>query len=145
MKGITFLFLLSLATGSLGAQSILGTWQLTKQTSCLEQNIDENEEGVEGLIADMSSMSSRTPKVIEFKDDNTGKESIRIIDSRKSSGTSSFLYKYDGNNLYILDKRSRTIKGAYTVETLTADSLIFSNTTRPCETRVFVKIKGGKD
>jgi hypothetical protein len=51
------------------------------------------------------------------------------------------LYKYTGDALYILDKRSQTIIETFTIEQLSADSLIISNSARACETKVFVKIQ----
>lgn len=138
---VLILFLTMLSPIFLCAQSITGSWQQTKETTCMEETMESLDEDFSELKDDMKSMSSRTPQVIEFKDNNTGVESVRIIDTRKSSGKSSFLYKLEKNNLYILDKKSQTIKGAYTVEKLSSDSLILSNSSRPCETRVFVRIK----
>ena len=126
----------------LQAQSLLGSWQLMKETSCIESEMPANDADIENLKQDMTSMASgRTPKVITFKENHAGTENIRIIDTKKSDRASNFLYKFDGTNLYILDKKSQTIKTSYTVEKLSGDSLVISNTPRPCETKVFIRIK----
>lgn len=121
------------------SQSIVGTWQLMKQSNCLEGNMESTE--VNELLSDRSTLSSTTHQVMEFKDNKTGEETIRTPDKRKGTTSSNFMYKHDGDNLYILNKKSQTITASYTIEGLTADSLIFSNSQRPCETKVFVRIK----
>jgi hypothetical protein len=42
--------------------------------------------------------------------------------------------------LLILDKKSQTISESYLVDKFTADSLIVSNASRPCDTKIFLKI-----
>lgn len=124
------------------AQSIVGKWQLIKQTSCLDENLNTNEEtGVEEVIDDMKSMSGATPQIIQFKEKNVAEESTRIISKRKSYNSKSLLYKFSGDALHFLDKKSRTILESFTVEKFEADSLIISNASRACETKIFVRIK----
>lgn len=124
------------------AQSIVGRWQLVKQSQCVDDLLGEEEdEETQSLIEDMKGMSGTTPQVIEFRDNHTGQESTKIISKKKSYNSKSFLYRYDENGLYFLDKKSRTIIEGFTVEKLAADSLIISNTQRACETKVFVRIK----
>lgn len=124
------------------AQSIIGKWQLVKQTSCLDENLDTNEEtGVEEVIDDMKSMSGATPQIIQFKDKNVAEESTRIVSKSKSYNSKSLLYKFSGDALHFLDKKSRTILESFTVEKFEADSLIISNASRACETKIFVRIK----
>lgn len=140
MKVVLLLALMFITVFTGYSQSIVGTWQLMQQTSCMDDDLEEDE-GTEALVKDMKSMSSRTPRVIQFKENNSGEESIRMLDKRKASGTTSFLYKFNGTSLYILDKKSHTIKSTYEIEKITTDSLIFSNTARACEIRVFARIK----
>jgi hypothetical protein len=123
------------------SQSIVGTWQLTKQSNCMTDELDpDNDE--EELLLDMSAMANRDiPLTIEFKDNNTVEENMHTINSKKKTKYKSFLFKFDGDNLYILDKKSQTISVAYTIDRLSADSLIYSNASRPCETKVFVRLK----
>jgi hypothetical protein len=117
----------------------VGTWQLISQTSCMENELEEDDDTDE-LVADMKSRSGGTSSVIEFKDNNMGSESIKMIETRKSSKSSNFMYKVDGDILYLLDKKSHLLIGSYDIERLTTDSLIFSNAKRACETRIFAKI-----
>jgi len=120
------------------AQSIVGKWQLARQTSCIEDELSGGEES--DLIDDMKSRSGADIQVIQFKDNNSAEENTKIINSRKSYNSKALLYKFTGDALYILDKRSKTIIEAFTVEQISADSLIISNSARACETKVFVKI-----
>ncbi|HYF66559.1 MAG TPA: hypothetical protein VD884_00420 [Ohtaekwangia sp.] len=120
--------------------SIVGKWQLVKQTSCIEDEISMDEES-EALISDMKTRGKRTSQIIEFKDNNNAEESTKIINQRKSYNSKGMLYKFDGTSLYMLDKRSRTIIETFVVEKFSSDSLILSNSARACETKVFIKIK----
>ena len=144
MKSTLFIIIFAFILSTSYAQSLVGTWQLVKQTTCLSEEVGGEDPETEELIADMQSNSSGTNSVIRFKDQTSGEENVRIIDSKKSTRLNSFLYKFDGNNIYFLDKKSKLLLGSYTVENFTADSLIFSNAARPCETKVFVKISDKK-
>jgi hypothetical protein len=93
------------------------------------------------LITDMKGMSGSTPQVLTLKEKNEGEENTKIIDKKKSYNSKSFLYKFDGESIYFLDKKSRTIIESFVVEKLATDSLIISNSSRACETRIFVRIK----
>lgn len=133
--------LLYLATVTCQAQSIVGKWQLMKQTSCLEDEISVDEMGMEEVLTDMKSMSGSTPQTMTLKNNNSGEESTKIINRRKSYNSKSFLYKHSGDALHFLDKKSRTIIESFTIEKLAGDSLIISNAARVCETKVFIRIK----
>jgi len=139
----TFIFMMVLVSGSLlcQGQSIVGRWQLVKQSNCVESELGEDGEEVEQLVEDMKGMSGTEPQVLQFKDNNTGEENTKIINKRKSYNSKSFLYRYNEGSLYILDKKSRTIIEGFTVEKLEGDSLIISNVSRACETKVFVRLK----
>lgn len=136
-----FLCFISLSATLGQSQSIIGNWQLVKQTSCLEDNIELNDDGVEEVLSDMKSMSGPLPQVIKLKEKNLAEESTKIVSRKKSYNSKSFLYKFDGQSIYFLDKKSRTIIEAYRVEKFEGDSLIISNAARACETKVFLKIK----
>ena len=124
------------------SQSIVGTWQLTKQSTCISDELTPDTADEEELLMDMSLMSNRDiPLTIEFKDNNSGTENLHTLNSRKKSKYKNFLFKFDGDKLYILDKKSQTISEAYMIDQLTGDSLIYSNVSRPCETKVFVRLK----
>jgi hypothetical protein len=139
MKIMMLAFLL-LTFYSSNSQSIVGKWQLAKETSCLDEDVQVQGEEEE-LVKQMKSMSNPSTSVIHFKENNTVEESTRIVNSRKTYNSKTLLYKFSEQNLFVLDKKSHTIIESFTVEKLSADSLIISNTSRPCETKVFLKIK----
>lgn len=125
----------------LQAQSIIGSWQLVRETNCVEEHITADNDYVQNLTNDMKAMSSPTPQVVTFKEKAQGEESTRILTRKKPSNKKSFLYRFDGERLMILDKRSQTITENFTVEQFSADSLIVSSASRPCDTKVFVRLK----
>jgi hypothetical protein len=132
---------------TLSAQSgsILGTWQLVKQGSCLDESpTADQEESLENLRSQMHSRTPATAQVVSFKKNSTGNESSRILNTDKTSNPKKFYYKFNGKMLLILDKKSQTISDSYIVDKFTADSLIVSNSARPCETRIFIKIREEK-
>ncbi|MBA4054277.1 MAG: hypothetical protein C0490_06160 [Marivirga sp.] len=142
MKTLITIFLIVCASSFCSAQSIVGRWQLVKQSSCVEDELgEEDDPEIQALVEDMKGMSGASPQILEFKENNTGQESTKIISKKKSYNSKSFLYRYDGDGLYFLDKKSRTIIEGFTVEKLESDSLIISNSTRVCETKVFVRVK----
>lgn len=139
----TFIFITVLSSGFLfcRAQSIVGRWQLIKQSNCVESEIGAEDPGVKEMTEDMKGLSGAAPQVIEFKTNQTGEENTKIINKKKSYNSKSFMYRYSEGSLYILDKRSRTIIDGFTVEKLEGDSLIISNASRACDTKVFVRLK----
>jgi len=141
MKTIAYLLALVSLTMVCQAQSIVGRWQLVKESSCVEDELSPDDAETDDLINDMKSMSGAAPQVLEFKDNNSGRESTKIISRKKSYNSKGFLYRLDGDGLYFLDKKSRTIIEGFTVEKLESDSLIISNSVRVCETKIFVRIK----
>lgn len=141
MKTIACLLIFSALAMVCQAQSIVGRWQLVKESTCVEDELSPDDVETEELINDMKSLSGATPQVLEFKDNNTGHESTKIISRKKSYNSKGFLYRLDGEGLYFLDKKSRTIIEGFTVEKLESDSLIITNSSRVCETKIFVRIK----
>lgn len=141
MKTIT-MFLLFISVSVYGQTvSIVGHWQLVKQSNCVEEELGGEEAETQELIEDMKGMSGKTPQVLEFRDNNTVHESTKIVSKRKSYNSKSMLYRMNEDGLYFLDKKSRTIIESFTIEKLGSDSLIISNSARVCETRIFVRIK----
>jgi hypothetical protein len=128
---------------TVNAQSILGSWQLTKQTTCLASEIKMTD-GEDSLLTDMKSRSGASPQIVKFKDKGAGEESTRILNKSKYADRKNFLYRYDGETLHILDKRSRTLIESYLVDKISTDSLIVSSSSRPCETKIFLKIRDPK-
>lgn len=126
------------------AQSILGTWQLVKEISCMENGLNTEPDSVSSLIMEMKEMASATPQIIQFKEKGVGEENMRILNKRKSANSRNFLYKMNGETLLILDKKSQTISESYTVDKISRDSLVISNSSRPCDIKFLVKIKEPK-
>ena len=139
MKTILTIFCLCLSA-TLYSQSLVGEWQLIKQSTCMEQKLPAVSDSTQDLINDMKSRSTATASTVTFKDNQSGEESTRILNSRKNGYSKNFLYKFDGESLMVLDKRSRTITDNFIVEKFSADSLILANASRPCETKIFLKI-----
>lgn len=123
-------------TASAQPGNIVGSWKLVKQSTCLEQaaNGDDAQQSMQS--------TSASGQVVTFKDNASGEESSPLLNSAKTSNARKFYYKFNGDMLLILDKKSQTISDSYMVDKFTADSLIISNSSRPCETRIFVKING---
>ena len=141
MKSIPFILLFIAVTIGVSGQSLIGDWQLVKQSNCLEREMNASADSSQQLVDDMKNMSSASPLVVKFKDKMAGEESMRILTKRKAANSKNFLYRFDGEMLVILDKKSRTITDSFLVEKFAADSLVISNVSRPCETRIFIKIK----
>ncbi|HYG02498.1 MAG TPA: hypothetical protein VD927_08630 [Chryseosolibacter sp.] len=141
---IGLIILLNSFPESLKAQNIIGSWQLVKQTNCISDEIEAESDDEAELVAEMKSMSGPAAKVVQFKKKGMGEESTRILNRKRSASPRNFLYRFDGETLMILDKRSQTLTHTYSVERFSGDSLIVSNANRPCETRIFLKIKDGK-
>jgi hypothetical protein len=125
------------------AQSILGTWQLTKQTTCLASEIKMTD-GQDSLLTEMKSRSGASAQIVKFKDKGAGEESVRILNKSKYADGKNFLYRFDGEALHILDKKSRTLIESYRIDKISKDSLIVSSASRPCETKIFLKIRDPK-
>ena len=138
---ISFLtgFILSAHLRASGQEAnILGSWQLVKQGSCVEEVANSQDDAAAELRKEMGANASA--QIVSFKGNSTGEESTRILNSTKTANTKKFYYKFNGEMLLILDKKSQTISDSYLVDKFTSDSLIISNASRPCEIRIFVKI-----
>ena len=107
----------------------------------MEEKISASSIEEADMADEMSGMSAATPQIVTFKEKLSGEESTRILNRKKSSKNKSFLYKFTGETLLILDKKSQTITANYLVDKFTADSLIISNASRPCETKIFLRLK----
>lgn len=133
-----------LATSANGQPSkIIGSWQLVKQGNCMDEPATQEgqKESLEKLRKQTQSRTPATVQVVQFKKNLSGSESSRMLNMARNANPKKFYYKFNGNLLLILDKKSQTISDSYTIEKFTADSLIVSHAARPCETRIFVKIR----
>src|SRR5689334_5579980 len=104
MKKLILLLVLTGYTLLSQAQSIVGRWQLVKQSNCVEDEMGADDD-TQALVDDMASMSGAAPQILEFRDNNTGQESTKIISKKKSYNSKSFMYRYNENGLYFLDKK----------------------------------------
>ena len=119
--------------------NIVGNWRLVNQSSCVDETASEIEKSRSEIRRDTTE-APLAGQVVTFKDNATGEEPMRILNSAKAANSRKFYYKFNGDMLLILDKKSQIISDSYMVDKFTADSLIISNTSRPCETMIFVKI-----
>lgn len=136
-----FILIILVSATALHGQSIIGNWQLVKEGNCVEENMATDSDSVRNLVNEMKSMSSPFPQVVRFKEKQVGEETTRILNRKRGTNNKSFLYRFDGELLMILDKKSRTITDNFMVDKFSADSLIVSNVSRPCETKIFLRIK----
>jgi len=135
----TITLMLSFAFCLAKSQSLVGTWQITKQTNCLEIEVSDTTKTDPALMKEFESKSTRSPKVLIFRSDNSGEEGMKIPEKKKTSNTKKFLYKYDGSVIYILDKKSHLITKSLIVDTLTSDSLVYHTNGKNCETVFLVR------
>jgi len=136
-------FIVSVPFASSG-QTIFGTWQLVKESGCLDETASAQDDSLQDLRNEMHSQTPATPQIISFRDNATAEESTRILNSRRSANQKKFFYKFNGEMLLILDKKSQTISDSYLVDKFTADSLIISNASRPCEIKILLRIDGNQ-
>lgn len=137
-KLITLIYVVLSAPVCVRAQeSIVGSWQLVKQSSCVEEGA-----AIRQGAAELPSEGGSSPSgaIVTFKENASGEESIRILNSAKTGNAKKFYYKFAEDMLLILDKKTQMISDSYIVDKFSTDSLIISNASRPCETRIFVKI-----
>jgi hypothetical protein len=143
MRGLTSLCLITFIVCSRAVlaqtSNISGTWQLVRQSNCMDKSVSDDDDSAE-LRSDMHTRSNATERLVTFKDNSSGEESTRILNSKKTANNKKFFYKFNGEMLLILDKKTQTISDSYMVDKFTSDSLIISNASRPCETKIFVKI-----
>lgn len=119
---------------------IVGSWQLVTKSTCLEQESGVETDDAKRLRKNMHSQASASGQTVSFKSNMSGEESTRILNSGKVANQKKFYYKFNGEMLLILDKKTQTISDSYMVDKFSADSLVISNASRPCETIIFVKI-----
>ena len=137
----TFLLLLCLWTYTAWGQNLTGTWQVSHESQCMDQELGNPSETEEELEDAMQSLSGRTPKVLILKADMTGEWNWKTVGKRKSANKEKFLYRVSDGFLYILDKRSRLITDTFIIEMSTAESLIVFRKDRSCERYEMVRTK----
>lgn len=140
MKRI-FILIFSCSFSQLQSQAIVGTWQITRQTNCLEQEVSDTTRIDEKMLNDFSSRSTYATKVITFKTDNSGEEILRNPGKKRASTVKKFHYKAAGEHIYFLDKKSHLIVSGVTIETLTSDSLVYYTAGKECEKTFLIRAK----
>lgn len=138
-------FTLSLnAPVSAQTSDIVGSWRLVKKTNCQARAATADHAGKVQPASSNDGAVPATPQIVNFRDNATAEESARILNSNRTSRQKKFFYKFNGDMLLILDKKTQTITDNYLVDKFSGDSLIVSNKARPCEIKFFVKIKDGQ-
>jgi hypothetical protein len=140
MKWIAMIMTIA-APSLINGQTIVGEWQVTKQTNCLENEVSDTTKMDSSMMEAFSSSSTPTPKIISFRADNSGAESIKTLKKKHPVSKKKFHYKFDGQNIYILDKKSHLIVGGFIIETLTSDALVYYSEGKECEKTFLVRIK----
>ncbi len=143
MKMKTFIFLLALLVSqTVWAQALVGKWQLMKQTSCIESELDNpnQSEDMDELMAELNSRKNRTADVIQFKTNYKGEQSTSILGKRKDVNDKNFVYTITDKQLDILDPKSKTIIQSYIIEELTVSEMILADANRTCDKKYFKKL-----
>jgi hypothetical protein len=131
----TILFIISVLLGTSMAQSdpLLGVWELQNHTHC--------ESTKKTLLSESQRQQKNiSPYTLVFLKNNQVTETGKIISPQKSYSSKAILFRYDGERIFFLDKRSKTLLEDYTIEKLDETTLVISNSKFPCETRIFKRI-----
>ncbi|HTH55680.1 MAG TPA: hypothetical protein VL728_06510 [Cyclobacteriaceae bacterium] len=137
----TFVLALTLISGSLMAQSIQGTWQLTNSKTCFQADMKESETEKELTPMMGGTSASTVAKLIIFKKDGYGQEGVFSVGRKKGAEMESFKYHLNGQELSFMDKKSGMITRRVIVDELTDTSLKIHDAMKDCETKEFAKVK----
>lgn len=121
-------------------QTIVGTWQLTEEKPCVEQQMNLSETEKE-LLPSFGSSSSAVAKIIRFDPKGKGEEGIFTSGRRKGTDKEPFRYQLSGDELQFLDKKSGIIKERFVIDELTSVKLRFHKVGRDCEMRTFSRVE----
>lgn len=122
-------------------QSLVGKWQITGQTNCLEKELPDSVKSDDSFLEDFANQSTHSPVVMYFTDDGIAKRTIRLVGEKKPAETKEYRFSFDGKVIHLSDKKSKSLLTAYTVITLTNDSLVYSVSGRACEKTTLVRIR----
>ncbi|CAN5411048.1 hypothetical protein BH09BAC3_BH09BAC3_04950 [soil metagenome] len=123
------------------AQSIIGTWQLSEEKTCFENNIKESETEKELLPAMKSSGHSSVARIIRFGKKGTGEDGIFSVGEKKGAGMATFKYAIHGQELLLLDEKSGIMTQQLVIDQLTESILKVHNAKNECEVKTFTRIK----
>ena len=139
MKKLLFV-LMAVISFHLQAQSVIGTWQLVEEQTCLQVQFEKSETEKE-LEQSMGSSKNAVAKLIRFDKKETGEEGIFSQGNKKGTGMNSFRYNVKGNELRFLDKKSGIITQQFVIDELTESTLKIHNAMKDCEVRFFSRVK----
>jgi hypothetical protein len=139
MKKLLFV-LMAVVSLKLQAQSVVGTWQLVEEQTCLQVQFEKSETEKE-LEQSMGSSKNAVAKLIRFDKKETGEEGIFSQGNKKGTGMNSFRYNVKGNELRFLDKKSGIISQRFVIDELTESTLKIHNAMKDCEVRFFSRVK----
>jgi len=139
MKKLLFM-LMAINSFHLQAQSVVGTWQLVEEQTCLQVQFEKSETEKE-LEQSMGSSKNAIAKLIRFDKKETGEEGIFSQGNKKGTGMNSFRYNVKGNELRFLDKKSGIITQRFMIDELTESTLKIHNAMKDCEVRFFSRVK----
>jgi translation initiation factor 6 (eIF-6) len=139
MKKLLFV-LMAVVSIQLQAQSVVGTWQLVEEQTCLQVQFEKSETEKE-LEQSMGSSKNAVAKLIRFEKKGTGEEGIFSQGNKKGTRMNSFRYNVKGNELRFLDKKSGIITQRFVIDELTESTLKIHNAMKDCEVRFFSRVK----
>jgi len=132
--------LMAVISFHLQAQSVIGTWQLVDEQTCLQVQFEKSETEKE-LEQPMGGSKNAVAKLIRFDKKETGEEGIFSQGNKKGTGMNSFRYNVIGNELRFLDKKSGIITQRFVIDELTESTLKIHNAMKDCEVRFFSRVK----
>lgn len=121
-------------------QSIVGTWQLTEEKPCIEQQMELSETEKE-LLKGFGSSNSEVARIIRFEPKGKGEEGVFESGKRRGDDKEPFRYQLSGDELQILDKKSGIIKERFVIDELTSVTLRFHKVGRDCEMRTLRRVE----
>jgi hypothetical protein len=139
MKKLLFA-LMAVISYQLHAQSVIGTWQLVEEQTCLQVQFEKSDTEKE-LEQSMGSSKNAVAKLMRFDKKGTGEEGIFSQGNKKGTGMNSFRYNVKGNELRLLDKKSGIITLRFFIDELTESTLKIHNAMKDCEVKIFSRVK----
>ena len=122
------------------AQAIVGTWQQVEERTCIQSEFKESKTEQE-LLPSMGATKNSVAKLIRFDAKGRGEEGIFSVGKKKGSSLNDFLYKINGQELQLLDKKSGIITWQFIIDELSDSSLKIHNALKDCEIRAFTRVK----
>lgn len=138
MKKLLFV-LMAVISFHLQAQSVIGTWQIVEEQTCLQVQFEKSETETE-LEQSMGSSKNAVAKLIRFDKKGTGEEGIFSQGNKKGTGMNSFRYNVKGSELRFLDNKSGIITQRFVIDELTENTLKIHNAMKDCEVKILSRV-----